>query len=74
MNHEHYSNLANALKDNNKVLEAIDYYESAIKLNPMNSDAYSNWLHSKIFVCNWTNYYERFEKLKYHIVSQIKKG
>ena len=58
----------------NKNLEAIEQYKKAIELNPWNSDAFSNLLHSELFICDWRKREENFKLLHTHIYHQINDG
>lgn len=57
------SNLAGAYKDGGKIAEAIDNYRAALRLRPQFPDAFSNLVHSLVFICDWSNRSEDFRKL-----------
>lgn len=57
------SNLAGAYKDGGKIAEAIENYRAALRLRPHFPDAFSNLVHSLVFICDWSNRSEDFRKL-----------
>ena len=67
-----YANIANAYKDNSRNKDAIYYYEKTLELEPNNPDAFNNYFHSLIFICDWKKRDEHLETLQKFIWKQIR--
>ena len=66
-----YSNLAATFKDTGRPMEAIEHYAKALELRPNMGDAFANYVHTKNFVCDWTDREELFSRLSQQIQEQL---
>lgn len=58
-----FTNLAAVHKDSGDVAKAYDYYNQAISLHGNHSEAFANLFHTKLHLCDWTDYEENFAKV-----------
>eukprot|EP00605_Chrysophyceae_sp_TOSAG23-4_P000760 GSChrysophyteH1.ASY1.ANO1.849.1 assembled CDS len=57
------ANMAALLKDNGQLEEAMERYAQAIELKPDHAEALSNLIHTKVQVCDWSDYDSNFARL-----------
>ena len=57
------ANLAAAYKDSGQLIEAITYYRQALQIKPHFPEAFCNYIHTLVFVCDWNTREEDFARL-----------
>jgi protein O-GlcNAc transferase len=67
-------NLANLLKDAGDITQAIHFYEKTLEIAPNHCEAFCNLVYSRIFICDWQDIHQNFERLAQVIKHQVDSG
>jgi protein O-GlcNAc transferase len=64
-------NLANLYKDVGRIDQAIQYYEQALEITPGAPDAFCNYIHAKLSICDWSNRDSHLRKMEIIVLKQL---
>ena len=67
------ANLASLLKDNGQLEEATERYQQALELEPAHCEAMANLLHTRLMMCDWSEYEKCFAQLAQQTEMQMRR-